>query len=75
MDGKNRNTGAEGLLEILRYGLERDGERRTAVQLGVAPNMSGYRISPKCWTAQEWRWLPNSTHLNTETLPKLLIIR
>ena len=34
MDGKNRNTGAEGLLEILRYGLERDGERRTAVQLG-----------------------------------------
>lgn len=28
------NTGAEGLLEILRCGLERDAERRTAILLG-----------------------------------------
>lgn len=34
MDETNRNTGAEGLLEILRCGLERDAERRTAIRLG-----------------------------------------
>ncbi len=34
MGGTNRNTGAEGLLEILRCGLERDAERRTAILLG-----------------------------------------
>lgn len=34
MDKTNRNTGAEGLLEILRCGLERDAERRTAIRLG-----------------------------------------
>lgn len=34
MDGTIRNTGAEGLLEILRYGLERDGKQRTVIQLG-----------------------------------------
>lgn len=34
MDETNRNTGAEGLLEILRCGLERDAQRRTAIRLG-----------------------------------------
>ena len=28
------NTGSEGLLEILRCGLERSAEQRTAIQLG-----------------------------------------
>ena len=28
------NTGLEGLLEILRCGLERSAEQRTAIQLG-----------------------------------------
>ena len=34
MDETNRNTGAEGLLEVLRCGLKRDAERRTAILLG-----------------------------------------
>lgn len=34
MDGANRNTGAEGVLEILCCGLERDAEQRTMIQLG-----------------------------------------
>lgn len=34
MDETNRNTGAEGLLEILRCGLERYAERQTAIRLG-----------------------------------------
>lgn len=34
MDETNRNTGAEGLSEILRCGLERSAEQRTAIQLG-----------------------------------------
>lgn len=34
MDGTIRNTGAEGLLEILCCGLERDAEQRTANRLG-----------------------------------------
>ena len=34
MDGTIRNTGAEGLLEILCCGLERDAEQRTANWLG-----------------------------------------
>ena len=34
MDGTIRNTGADGLLEILRYGLERYAEQRTALLLG-----------------------------------------
>ena len=34
MDETNRNTGAEGLLKILRCGLERSAEQRTAIQLG-----------------------------------------
>lgn len=34
MDGTTRNTGAEGLLEILRCGLERYAERQTAIRLG-----------------------------------------
>ena len=34
MDGIIRNTGAEGLLEILCCGLERDAEQRTANRLG-----------------------------------------
>ena len=34
MDGTIRNTGAEGLLEVLRCGLKRDAERRTAILLG-----------------------------------------
>ena len=28
------NTGAEGLLSILRHGLERHAEQRTAIELG-----------------------------------------
>ena len=39
MDGTNRNTGAEGLLEILCCGLERYAEQRTALLLG---DHSGY---------------------------------
>lgn len=34
MDGTSRNAGAEGLLKILRCGLERSAEQRTAIQLG-----------------------------------------
>ena len=34
MDGTIRNTGAEGLLEILCCGLERDAEQRKANRLG-----------------------------------------
>ena len=34
MDETNRNTGAEGLSEILRCGLERSAEQRTAIQFG-----------------------------------------
>ena len=34
MDGANKNVGAEGLLKILRCGLERSAEQRTAIQLG-----------------------------------------
>ena len=34
MDETTRNTGAEGLLEILRCGLERYAERQTAIRLG-----------------------------------------
>ena len=34
MDGTNRNTGAEGLLEILCRGLERDARQRTTIHLG-----------------------------------------
>ena len=34
MDGTIRNAGAEGLLKILRCGLERSAEQRTAIQLG-----------------------------------------
>ena len=34
MDGTIRNTGAEGLLEIFRCGLERYAERQTAIRLG-----------------------------------------
>ena len=34
MDETNRNTGAEGLLETLRCGLERYAERQTAIRLG-----------------------------------------
>ena len=34
MDETTRNTGAEGLLEILRCGLERHAERQTAIRLG-----------------------------------------
>ena len=34
MDETNRNTGAEGLLEVLRSGSKRDAERRTAILLG-----------------------------------------
>ena len=34
MEGTNRNTGAEGLLEILCRGLERDARQRTTIHLG-----------------------------------------
>ena len=34
MDGAITNVGAEGLLKILRCGLERSAEQRTAIQLG-----------------------------------------
>ena len=34
MGGTNRNTGAEGVLEVLRCGLERSAEQRTGIQLG-----------------------------------------
>ena len=34
MDETTRNTGAEGLLEILRCGLERHAERQTAIRFG-----------------------------------------
>ena len=34
--------------------------------LATAPNMSGYRISPKCWTAHGRHWLPSSSHLIQE---------
>lgn len=34
MDGTIRNMGAEGLLEILCCGLERNAEQQTAIQLG-----------------------------------------
>ena len=34
MDGTSRNAGADGLLKILRCGLERSAEQRTAIQLG-----------------------------------------
>ena len=34
MNGTSKRTGAERLLEILRYGLERNAEQQTAIQLG-----------------------------------------
>lgn len=34
MNGTRKRTGAERLLEILRYGLERNAEQQTAIQLG-----------------------------------------
>ena len=40
MNGTSRNTGAEGVLEILRCGLERYAERRTAIHLGDRSGMS-----------------------------------
>ncbi|MCI6540457.1 MAG: hypothetical protein MR460_10015 [Bilophila wadsworthia] len=41
MDETNRNTGTEGLLEILRCGLERDAERRTAIRFGARTRYVG----------------------------------
>ena len=42
MDGTIRNTGAEGLLEILCCGLERDAEQRTANRLGDRSRYVGF---------------------------------
>ena len=47
----------------------RNAERRSS--LATVPGMSGYRISPKCWTAHGRHWLPSSSHLNTGALTKL----
>ena len=55
------NTGAEGLLSILRHGLERHAEQRTAIELGIVHGMSGCLVSAGCSTAHGPRLQTNSS--------------
>ena len=71
MDGTIRNTGAEGLLEILCRGLERDARQRTTIHLGDRSRYVGLSDIAKMLDCPGRHWLPSSSHLNTETLPKL----
>ena len=74
MDETNRNTGAEGLLEVLRCGLKRDAERRTAILLGDRSRYVGLSDIAKmldCPRAALAAKLTPISHLNTGALTKL----
>ncbi|WP_302552831.1 hypothetical protein [uncultured Bilophila sp.] len=74
-----RNTGAEGLLEILCYGLERDAEQRTANRLGDRSRYVGLSDIAKmldCPRAALATKLYTTEHKNTaEALKHQLLLR
>ena len=79
MDGTSRNAGAEGLLKILRCGLERSAEQRTAIQLGDRSQYVGMSDIAKmldCPRAALATKLYTTEHKNTaEALKHQLLLR
>lgn len=79
MDGTIRNTGAEGLLEILCCGLERDAEQRTANWLGDCSRYVGMSDIAKmldCPRAALAAKLCTTEHRNTaEALKHQLLLQ
>ena len=72
MDGANKNVGAEGLLKILRCGLERSAEQRTAIQLGDRSQYVGMSDIAKmldCPRADRKSTRLNSSHPTTSRMP------